>query len=147
MSSWLFVLGDEEALQAVLRRQLMAFRDHIGTGALDKGDKFAIYVTRGALHNPTRDRAQLIAAGTVESGVSRKPVKIANEEFNQSVKLSFSIGPFPLRQGIEFAPLVDDLDFIRKKKSWFAYVRKSLVRIPDEDFGLIERRLASHNPE
>ncbi|WP_334142639.1 hypothetical protein [Rhabdothermincola sp.] len=40
--------------------------------------------------------------------------------------------------------LVPELELIRKKKSWMAYVRKTLVLLPDEDFERVAARLAEH---
>lgn len=144
MSAWLFVLGDRSALEWVLENRTMAFRDHIRATGIAKGDRFAMYVTRGAFRNPTRDRAQVIAVGTVAGPLSTEPVVIADEEFRQSVRIEFDEPPLQPRQGADFAELVPDLQFIRKKATWQAYVRKALAPIPEGDVDVLSKAITRH---
>ena len=122
----------------------MAFRDHIKAHHLRKGDQFALYVTRGAFHNPTRDRAQILGTGLLASGLSERDYEVAGEKFSQSVALAWTAGPLKPREGVEVQPLVPKLHFIKKKDAWFAYVRKSLVPIEDGDWELFSRVVEQH---
>ncbi len=141
MSSWLFVLGQRDALAWVLEHKQMAFRDHIRADKLAKGDRFAIYVTRGAMGNPTRDESQIVATGTLTTELVREPIEIAGEEYGRHLKFRFDVGPKNPREGLAFVPLVPKLTWISKKDHWMAYIRKALVPIPDEDFATIEAAL------
>lgn len=144
MSAWLFVLGNNEAKDWVVANKTMAFRDHIRATRLVKGDRFVLYTTRGCYNNPTRDRAQVIGTGTITSDLRRDPVVVNGETFTQSVTLRFDAEPLGRADGVDFVSLVPELGFIRKKKSWMAYVRKALVPLPDEDFERLAAALAKH---
>jgi hypothetical protein len=136
---WIFVLSNIAAIEWVAGSKTMAFRDHIHVDQLTVGDKFALYATRGAGGNPTRDRAQFLGIGTIRSGNNRHhTTSLGDEEFRQSVAISFDEKPLDYRRGaIVTAEIVEQLSFMPKKEAWFAYVRKSLVSIPAEDFALI----------
>lgn len=144
MSAWLFVLGDRDAKEWVIANKTMAFRDHIRATGLVNGDRFVLYTTRGCYNNPTRDHSQVIGTGTITSNLRRDPVAINGETFTQSVTLKFDTEPLDRGEGLDFVSLVPELGFIRKKKSWMAYVRKALVPLPDEDFERVAARLAEH---
>ncbi|HVX19223.1 MAG TPA: hypothetical protein VHA73_14430 [Acidimicrobiales bacterium] len=145
MSAWLFVIGDTTALDWVVDHKRMAFRDHIRqTSLLRKGDRCVFYVTRGAFHNPTRDRARVFAVGEITSGLDTKPVEIAGETFNKSVRFKFHREPVPARDGMEFKPLIDRMGFINKPETWHAYLRKALVQISDKDFATLDKALAKY---
>lgn len=142
MASWLFVVGERAALDWVLGKGRMAFRDHIRTGSLAAGDGFGLYVSRGAFHNPTRDEGQLLAVGTVSSKVLHSEVEVADETFRQWVRLQFASQPLPPREGAAFRPIVGSLDFIKKKEAWPAYLRKALVPVSDADLARMTQAVA-----
>ena len=141
--SWLIVLGTTAALSWVESNARMAFRDHITAGRLRKGDRFALYVTRGAGNNPGRDCAQVLAVGSVTSDLDRRDLEVLGETYHQSVRLAFDAQPLPYRWGADFRLLVPQLEFITKKGQWFAYVRKSLVPIPARDLATIDAAVSA----
>lgn len=143
MTSWLFVLGESEAVEWVVQNRVMAFRDGIRTNELRPKDRFVVYVSRGAFHNPTRDEAQVVASGIVTSQVESKPVTVCGERFKQSVRIRFDGIPLKARHGVPFVPCVPKLRFIRKKESWGCYVRRSLIRIEDRDYELLADAIAA----
>lgn len=141
VASWLFVIGEVAALNWVVRHRVMAFRDHIRTGGVNEGDRFAMYVTRGAFHNPATDQGRIFAIGTIVSPVSRRNLAIAGETFHKSVRFDFDRPPVPPREGMPFRPLVSELGFIRKKRFWAAYLRRALVQITEADLRRLDTAL------
>lgn len=130
---WLIVLGEKRAAEWVLDKQRMAFRAHVRAESLAVGDSVALYVTRSAFNNPTRDEAQIAAYGIVASRPAKRGVNVAGEWFPSSCRLEIT-DLLPLREGLPFRPLVSRLTFIRKKRSWGSYMRRTLVPIPNSDF-------------
>lgn len=139
--AWLVVLGEREALEWVLRSKRMAFRAHVPTASISVGDRLALYVTRGAHHSPTRDEAQVLATGEFASAVENVPAVVAGEQFPRSCRIRLDEPVLQPREGLPFRPLVDRLTFIRKKDGWAAYVRTTLVKLPDDDLALLRREL------
>lgn len=135
---WLIVIGEREGLRWVVEHQRMAFRDTV-KGSPSAGDAFAIYVSRGAFHNPGRDEAQILGLGTFKTGIERRATTVGDERYARTARLEIS-DVRPERQGLPFRPLVESLTFIAKKSGWAAYVRQTLVPIPEADLDLIAKR-------
>lgn len=135
---WLIVIGDQEPLDWVLKNERMAFRDTVRTQDIEPGERFAIYVTRGAFRNPTRGFSQIVALGEFKGGIERKAATVAGESYARSARLSITATVKDVKDGLPFKPLVDKLAFIRVKSGWPTYVRRTLVSIPETDFKTIE---------
>ena len=116
----------------------MAFRSNVRTHALRPDAPIALYVTRGAFHNPPRDEAQIVAIGRVTSSVVEEPLEVVGQLYKRWCDLEFE-AVLPLREGLPFRPLVEELAFVTNKDAWSAYVRRTLVPLPSEDFDLIQR--------
>jgi hypothetical protein len=143
--NWLIVIGEGKAAEWVVKERMMAFRDKVFVGRVSEGDRFGLYITRGAFHNPSRHQAQIVALGRIGSEVRSQPVTVAGEKFTRVCDLSVE-AELPFQEGLNVRPLVKDLDFIKNKKSWSTYVWRTLVNVPDPDFRKIEKafgRLAS----
>ena len=134
---WLVVVGEREALRWIVKNKRMAFREYINTSEIAARDEMAVYVTRGAFHTPTRDQSQVLALGQFASRPTPRPVTILGESYPTSVGLRLS-QVLPEREGMPFKPLVPKMRFIKKKSGWAAYLRRSLVRITDEDMATIK---------
>jgi hypothetical protein len=139
--AWLIVLSDARAASWVIENETMAFRASARAGRTMPGDHFAIYVSRSAHGNPTRDEAQIVAVGTVASKVRAERVDVAGRVFDSTCSLSIEAS-LPLRSGVPFRPLVERLTFIRLKDKWPAYVRRTIVEIPELDFSRIASAVA-----
>lgn len=141
--AWLIVLSNRRAAEWVLAEGRMAFRAKARPERIQKGDSFAIYVSRSAHGNPTRDEAQLVAVGQIASPVRTTPTNIAGSgSFDAVCDLEFH-HELALRRGAPFRPLVDQLRFIRVKKSWAMYVRQTIVHLDDSDFGILEAAVSA----
>jgi hypothetical protein len=141
--AWLVVLSDASATRWVLEHRRMAFRANVSTHALKPDAPIALYVTRGAFHNPTRDESQIVAVGRVASFMVEEAIEVAGQRYERWCGLEFD-ATVPLRKGLPFRTLVKQLMFIANKDAWAAYVRRTLVPLPPEDFDLIHRTFLEH---
>jgi hypothetical protein len=135
---WLIILSEKTALEWVLQHQRMAFRAHVPTTALRLGAPIALYVARGAFHSPKRDESHIAALGQIASEVRSEPVEVAGEWYQSWCGLTLELSS-PLRRGLPFRPLVDQLEFIKKKQGWSMYLKRTLVQISDRDFSIIKQ--------
>jgi hypothetical protein len=134
----IIVIGEKTALEWVMDNERMAFRNSSRTGPVHSGDPIAIYVTRGAFGNPTRDHSQIIGLGRFASDVQNRQETIGGVTYDKSCALTITDRLEP-RQGLPFQPLVEQLGFIRSKRGWATYLRRTLVPISDDDFSTIEK--------
>lgn len=106
------------------------------------GDDVAIYLTRGAFRNPTRDYSRIVALGTVGSDPEAAEVAIAGELYSYRCNLQV-VTQMEIRKGLPFGPLVEALDFVRNKRAWAAYMRRTVVSVLPSDFTLIANAFAA----
>lgn len=142
--AYLLVLGERDAIAWVLREQRMAFpaRRRAETAALAIGDKLFLYATRGAWHNPTRDRGRVLGLAIVTSPVRSfdEPLEIAGRHFHTGCQLRVD-GAVPYPGGVELAPLVERMDTFPKPHAWSIYLRRPLRALPAADAKLLDREL------
>jgi hypothetical protein len=140
MNAFLLVLGEREGIWWVLSQRQMAFEAHRAGQArmLQPGVELLLYATRGAFHNPTRDRGRIIAAANVRTPVVEfsEPVTIAGREFTLGCELELqSIAS--RGHGVDLAPLVEKLEVFPVKHAWSARLRQPLVPLPGADAELL----------
>jgi hypothetical protein len=70
-------------------------------------------------------------------------VTVGGRTYARSFDLRFDAVAEP-RCGLPFEPLVQRLRFITKKEHWGGVLRRPVVRLPDADFALIEKRFRAH---
>lgn len=142
--SYLLILGERDAIAWVLREERMAFpaTPRAEVAALAVGDRLFLYATRGAWHNPTRDRGRVIGLATVRSAVRvlEQPVEIAGRAFVSGCGLSID-GVVPYPGGVELQPLVGRLAAFPKPEAWSIYLRRALLTLPPADAQLLETKL------
>ena len=135
---WLIVVGNVKSLQWILNEGRMGFRSHVRTDAMHVGDRFAIYTSKGAYGNSSRDESQIIALGHIESPVSTRSVQVGDEQFAKSCSISID-RVLPLNRGVIFRNLVPEMDFLmRDSRRWPGAVHKTLVKVSVSDFTRIE---------
>jgi hypothetical protein len=143
-AAYLVVLGECEAIAWVLREQRMAFpaTRRAEVTRLASGDRLFLYATRGAWHNPTRDRGRIIGTATVDSPVSAldAPLEIAGMTFHSGCRLRVE-GVIPYPGGVELQPLVSRLAVFPKPHAWSVYLRRALVTLPDQDAKLLDQHV------
>ncbi|MDG4793698.1 hypothetical protein [Micromonospora sp. WMMD1082] len=142
--AYLLVLGDRDGIAWVLREQRMAFPagSRAEVSALAAGDELFLYATRGAWHNPTRDRGRIIGHATVVGAVQllRQPLELAGREFRSGCPLHID-GAVVYPGGVELAPLVEELDAFPKPQAWSIYLRRPLLALSAADTALLSARL------
>jgi hypothetical protein len=142
--TYLVVLGEREAISWVLREEAMAFpaTPRAEVAALAEGDELMLYATRGAWHNPTRDRGRIIGHAVVTSPVRPldEPLYLAGRDFHSQCRLRIT-GLVPYPGGVEVAPLVARLSAFPKPDSWSIYLRRALLRLPPADIALLGAEL------
>jgi len=142
--SYLVILGERDAISWVLREQRMAFpaTPRAEVAALAVGDRLFLYATRGAWHNPTRDRGRVIGVATAESPVRMldQPIEIAGRSFVSGCNLSID-GVVPYPGGVELQPLVERLAAFPKPEAWSVYLRRALLALPPGDAKLLDETI------
>jgi hypothetical protein len=138
----MIILGDCDAIGWVLSNGRMAVNGRVAA-LPDPGERVALYVTRGAYRNPTRDRAQIIGLAEVTEPPRTADVVVAGRSYAKSFGLRFD-DVAEQRAGLPFEPLVPRLRFISNKASWGGAVRRPVVRLPEADFRLIEKAYRAH---
>lgn len=141
----LVVIGERVALAWVLSEQRMAFPGYRAreVAAVERGDELLLYTTRGAWHNPTRDRGRVIARARVTTSVRPldPPVEVAGREFALGCGLRL-LSLSALREGVELAPLVPVLESLPNGSGWAMRLRRPLVTLSDKDAELLRTRLS-----
>jgi hypothetical protein len=147
VASYLLVLGEREAIRWVLVNKQMAFpaTPRKEVSALRPGDKLFLLTTRGAYHNPTRDRTRIIGTATVTSQVSRLDVsiEIAGRLFESSCRIRVESLATCL-SGLEVSPLVPRIDELRGYKNWGMRLRRPLVPLTEADARYLHQELQTH---
>jgi hypothetical protein len=88
----------------------MAFRANVSTLALKPGAPIALYLTRGAFRNPTRDESRIVAVGRIASLMVDEAVEVAGQWYERWCSLEFD-AMVPLRKALPFGSLVRQLSF------------------------------------
>jgi hypothetical protein len=145
LSTYLLVLGEREAIWWVLTESRMAFQAHRAAQAarqLEPGVQLLLYVTRGAFHNPTRDRGQVIGEAIVASPLTSldDALSMAGRKFTVACDLDIR-AIAPRSEGVDLAALVDQLESFPVKHAWSARMRQPLVAFTDSDSQEVRRRL------
>jgi hypothetical protein len=141
MAGWIFVIGERNALHWVLAEQRMAFREHVNTDRLKPGDSIVVYATRGCWHNPTRDRGQVAAVGTIASPVVPSSVDVSGEIMPYSCRLALEV-VLPERHGVPFDTLVTRLPLTRSRTHWGPLLRHTIVKLSAMDIKVIQSAVA-----
>jgi hypothetical protein len=145
MRSHLLILGDRDAIAWVVSRRRMAFtpdRASAASAAISKDDELFLYATRGAFHNPTRDRGRIFGSAHATSGVEQlsTPVALLGREFTHGLTFELRVLAPPLH-GVELAELVPRLSSFPNKTGWAMSLRRPLLTLTSEDARLIRQRL------
>jgi hypothetical protein len=145
VQSHLIILGDRDAIAWVVSQRRMAVtadRAAAASAAISEGDELLLYATRGAFHNPTRDRGRVFGRGLVISAVKRlrKPVLLLGREFTHGFEFELE-SLAPPRLGVEIAELIPRLSSFPNKTGWAMSLRRPMLTLTAEDARLIRQRL------
>src|SRR3954453_21509324 len=106
-AAYIAVLGERAALAWVVQEQRMAFPQQRRREAqrVRPGDRLFLYATRGAFHNPTRDRGRVFGEAELTTSVTdlRPPVELVGRQFTSGCQLRMR-ALAPMREGFELAP-------------------------------------------
>ncbi len=134
MASWFIVCDNEAELKLVLEEKRVPFRTDASN--LAKSDRCVVYASKNAWGHPNKDEPQVIAIGKFLGAAEKTPVTLGEETIEESAKVEITAVQ-PERLGMPLKPLVVDLWFVRKKATWWNYVRKPVISIPEQDFETI----------
>lgn len=149
-AKYLLVLGEREAIRWVLTTGRMAFpaTPRREVAALREADQLFLVTTRGAFHNPTRDRTRVIGTAIVTTRVERfdETLELAGRTFESGCSIEVtSLAPY--LAGIELSPLAHQLDALRGQAHWGMLLRRPLVPIGDADAALLRHELGRRSDE
>jgi hypothetical protein len=142
--AYLLPIADREPLRWIVgqRRTALPQRRLGAAKRLRAGDLLFLYTTRGCFRNPGRDRGRIIGIATIsgEAALLDPPMRFGSREYPIGVRFKLDrLAPF--REGVEFAPLVQQLQTFPKPESWSANMRQALVRLDERDIPLLLREL------
>lgn len=141
MQHWLWIFGEIEGLRWVLQHSRMAFGKSQSASAsqIQAGDRAILYVTRGAFHNPTRDRARLAGIVEITAGPrGGRTVTLNDRDFDVFVPFQ-AVHVLPEREGPEVATFAGKLGFVKNPLVWGQYFRKSPIKLSLRDFKTCEK--------
>ncbi len=145
MLSHLLILGDRDAIAWVVSRKQMAFtsdRARAASAAITAGDELFLYSTRGAFHNPTRDRSRVFGRAVARSAVEQlaNPVFLLGRKFTHGFLFALE-ALAPPRLGVDISELIPHLSTFPNKTGWAMSLRRPLLTLTPEDARLIRQRL------
>jgi len=146
-AAYLLVLAEREAILWVLQNEQMAFpvRPRKEVSALQPGDELVLLTTRGAYHNPSRDRTRIIGTATVQSKVTQldPQIEIAGRTFASGCDIRIeTLAPYST--GPELGPLAPQIHALHGEKNWGWLLRKPLVPLDESDVILLKHELKNH---
>ena len=137
---WIWTFGEIDGYRWVIDKKRMAFSEKQMRGKalnMAPGDKAVLYISRGAYHNPTRDRTRLAGVVEVKEAPRKaKAVEIAGREFGFFVPFEEEV-LLPEMEGPEVLPLVGRLERVKRPEVWGHYFRTSPILLSRKDFGLL----------
>lgn len=143
-AAYLLVLSEREAIRWVLTTGQMAFPStpRREVAALRRDDELFLLSTRGAFHNPTRDRTRVIGTATVTTSVVRLDdvIELTGRTFESGCSIAVT-ALAPYLEGVELAPLAAELDAFRGTANWGMLLRRPLVPISSSDAERLRRDL------
>jgi len=143
--SHLLILGERDAIAWVVSQEQMGFtadRSSSATAAISAGDELFLYATRGAFHNPTRDRGRVFGRAVATSGVEKlsEPVLLVGRAFTHG--FAFDLDSLaPPRHGVDLADLIPRLSSFPNKTGWATSLRRPLFTLTPEDAHLLRQLL------
>jgi hypothetical protein len=146
VTSWLCIIGDRDALWWVLHERRMAFpvaRRRRAIDELDAGDLLYLYTTRGAFHNPNRDRGRVIGRASADERVHNlaAPFELDEREFPIGCTITLHMLA-PRRTGVELVPLREKLKALPSVAGAYQMaLRQPLLRLTPADARLLDRKL------
>jgi len=117
-------------------------RAQAASAAISVGDELLLYATRGAFHNPRRDRGRIFGRAHATTPVEElmAPVALLDREFTSG--FAFELDALaPPHQGVNLAELIRRLSTFPNKKGWAMRLRRPLVTLTPEDAHLLRKRL------
>lgn len=124
----------------MLANQQMAFTANrrAASERLHAGDQLILYSTRGAWHNPTRDRGRLFGLARVTGSITDlpRPIQIAGRTVTASCPIQLDgLAAYP--DGVNLADLIDQMDAFPKPHAWSIYLRRPLLPLTAHDAALL----------
>jgi len=110
--------------------------------AIATGDELFLYATRGAFHNPTRDRGRVFGRARAKTAVERlpDPVSLLGREFTHGFPFELE-AIAPPRRGVDLAELIPRLSSFPNKTGWAMSLRRPMLTLTPADARLIGQHL------
>ena len=151
MASYLLIIGERVALHWVVHASRVAFPPGRTSQArvLDAGDVLFLYTTRGAFHNPTRDRGRISGRVVVlePPQVFADIMELAGLRFASGCRIHIDrLAPY--RGGAELVQLVHRMPAtFGTGDGWRARLRATLLPIAEADTPILEAAVSEHAGE
>ena len=148
MAAYLFIIGEREALHWVVHASRVAFPPGRTAQArvLDTGDLLFLYTTRGAFHNPTRDRGRIAGRAVVlePPQVFDDAMELAGLRFASGCPIDIDLLA-PYLGGADLVELVPRMSTtFGAGDGWRARLRGTLLRVAEADTPVLEHAVSEH---
>ncbi|SEC38732.1 hypothetical protein SAMN04489844_2202 [Nocardioides exalbidus] len=141
----LIVLGDRRGIGWVLDNETVAFPEQRYKNTFPnfvRGDVIYLYATRGAFHNPTRDKGRIFARAVVRGPVERTKAPLTFRDRVHPLLMPVSVERLaPALEGVDLADLVPRMTSFPKPETWSVYLRRSTCPLTPEDAKLVDAKL------
>jgi hypothetical protein len=149
LSDYLLPIADQEPLRWIVREQRTALPGYRSrdAGAVQPGDRIFLYATRNCFHNPTRDRGRVFGWAIVVKPSRRltEPVRFGGRDYE--IDLPMKIERLAAeREGLELAPLVEEMGTFPSRVAWSYVLRRALVPLAEGDGDLLAAKLEPMAP-
>jgi hypothetical protein len=150
MTDYLLPIAERKALSWIVREQRTALPAHRAreAEAVRPRDRVFLYATRGCFGNPNLDRGRVFGQAVVTAPTRRlsRPVRFGGRDYVFELSLKIKVLA-PIREGLELAPLVEELAAtFPKPTAWSAVLRRALVPLGEGDGDLLAERLKALAP-
>lgn len=122
MACWIFVMNanNPEFLERIRTKRWPIYKRTSNRLQIKKGDKILFYLAG-------YPRRKIVASAVLSSNL-----KEDGEEFSVTL---YKIKVWKIQ--IPIRPLIESLEFIKNKAKWGGYMQGGIVKITDNDFGLL----------
>jgi len=103
-------------------------------GSLSKGDHGIFYISTSRLHKSSETISEFRSPFVIDGPLEAISIDVPTLPPDKSLTCSVAMRLLPSRGICEMSPLIEHLDFIKKKEHWGSYLMQPFIRISKADY-------------